>query len=139
MCFQISFCYDMLCCHQCQRGRLLETIDNCVLSLMLHKCHIRHQSFTKLSHSENTKDSLYRALSVNKGNAEDSVHRDHSVNEGKAEDSVNRTHSVIEGKMKKVSVNRAHSVIEGKLMKSIFTELTRSSQGTQCLPSSLGD
>ena len=41
--FQISFCYDMLCCHQCQRGRLLDTIVNCVLSLMLHKCHISHQ------------------------------------------------------------------------------------------------
>ena len=23
---QISVCYDMLCCHQCQRGRLLDTI-----------------------------------------------------------------------------------------------------------------
>ena len=25
-CFQISLCYDMLYCHQCQRGRLLKTI-----------------------------------------------------------------------------------------------------------------
>ena len=42
-------------------------------------------------------------------------------------------------KQRKVSVNRAHSVIEEKMEKSVLTELTRSSQGTQCLPSSLGD
>ena len=67
MCFQISFCYDMLCCHQCQRGRLLDTIDNCVLSLMLHKCHIRYQSSTELSHSANAADSVHRVHSVTKG------------------------------------------------------------------------
>ena len=41
-CLQISFYYDMLCCHQCQRERLLDTIINCVLSLMLHKFHFSH-------------------------------------------------------------------------------------------------
>ena len=71
--FQILFCYDMLCCHQCQRGRLLDTIDNCVLSLMLHKCHIRYQSFTELKHSANGEVSFYRVHSVTKGKIEKSV------------------------------------------------------------------
>ena len=67
-CFQISFCYDMLCCHQCQRGRLLDTIDNCVLSLMLHKCHIRYQSITELRHSTNEKSVLTELTRSSKKN-----------------------------------------------------------------------
>ena len=87
---------------------------------------------------KDAKVSFYRVHSITKEKVADSVNRAHSVIEEKIADSVNRAHSVIEEKVAD-SVNRVHSVIKGKLVKSVFTELTRSSQGTQCLPSSLGD
>ena len=70
--------------------------------------------------------SFHRVHSVIEEKVADSVNRAHSVIEEKVADSVNRAHSVIEEKVAD-SVNRAHSVIEGKLVKSVFTELTRSS------------
>ena len=129
MYFQISFCYDMFCCHQCQRGRLLDTIGNCVLSLMLHKCHIRYQSFTELRHSASTKDSFYRAHSV--------IEEKTAFTEltwSSKERWRNQFSPSSLGHRKKngeVSFHRAHSVIEGKMEKSVFTELTRSSKWSQ--------
>ena len=124
----------MLCCHQCQRGRLLDTIDNCVLSLMLHKCHIRYQSFTELRHSANAKDSFYRAHSVIE---EKTVYTELTRSSKKSQ--LSPSSLGYQRKDGEVSFHRAHSVIKGKVVKSVFTELTRSSQGTQCLPSSLGN
>ena len=153
-CFQISFCYDMLCCHQCQRGRLLDTIDNWVLSLMLHKCHIRYQSITELSHSANAKVSFNRAHSVTKRKSVKSVFTERTRSPKENEKSVfteftrspkeswwsqflpsslgphrelsaYRVHSVIEGFHEILCINRAQSVNTGIIFWTEFTVLGR--------------
>ena len=51
-CFQISFRHEMLCCHQCQRGRLLD-------SVVFDVTQMSYQSL----------DSVYRAYTVSKQSA----------------------------------------------------------------------
>ena len=100
---------------------VLDTIFNCVLSLMLHKCHIRYS----LPRSEGPQG---------KGQILPSL-------EGKRrkKNNFHRAHSVIKGEVAKTMYYQAHSVIKGNLAKIVSTEITRSSKETQCLPSSLGD
>ena len=97
-------------------------LDNVVLDVT----QMSYQSLVSIHQAQTVCNAIY------------SANQAHSVIEENEADSVNRAHSVNEGNVKD-SVNRAHSVIKGKLVKSVFIELTRSSQETQCLPSSLGD
>ena len=89
--FKISFRYDMVCCHQCQRGRLL---DNFVLDVT----EMSYQSLILVHQAQKFCNAIYsanRAHSVIEENEVESVYQAHSVNEGNEEDSVNQDHSVI--------------------------------------------
>ena len=77
-CSKISLHYDMLCCHQCQRGRLLDQLINCVLSLMLHKMSYQFQSvYVKLTQAVKTIFCVYQAFMC-LPSSEGSVYRVHS-------------------------------------------------------------
>ena len=117
---------------------MLETIDNCVLSLMLHKMSYqisviyRAQTFSKckrqslpssLGHQREV--SFYRAHPVNEGNVKDSVHRAHSVNEGNVKDSVHRAHSVLSGYSVLTEFTRR---LKDFTEFSVLTELSRLTQ-----------
>ena len=132
----------MTCCVaiNAKEGDCWKQLINCVLSLMLHKCHIRYQSFTELSHSAKCRRQfLPSALGHQREVGEVSLHRAHSVIEEKWRNQFSPSSLGHRRKDGEISFHRAHSVIEGKMEILVFTELTRSSQRTQCLPSSLGD
>ena len=80
--FQILVCYDMLCCHQCQRGRLLDIIIQlCVVfdvTQMSYKSSVRvyqAQSIYKEIYS------VYRAPKIKEGRI--NVYRAPKVKEGR--------------------------------------------------------
>ena len=127
MCFQTSFCYDMLCCHQCQRGRLLDTIDNCVLSLMLHKCHIRYQSFHQAQTVCNAIYSVNRAHSVIEGNLAKTVLTEVTWSSKKMKKTVLIELTRSSKKMKKTVLTEL-TWSSKKMKKTVLTELTRSSK-----------
>ena len=130
--FKISFCYDMMCCHQCQRGRLL---DNIVLDVT----QISYQSLDSVYRAQTVSKEIYRVYRAQRiHKAIYNVYRANLGIEGNVArtDSTELTRSskemwqgqllssslVRQRKSGKDSFYRVHSVISGN---SVLTEFTR--------------
>ena len=106
----------MLCCHQCQRGRLLDTIDNC--KVVFDVTQISYQSSDRVyqaSRALQRKFSPYRAQKVKI--AVYNVYLVEKVNEGKF--CVYLVEKVNEGKFSVYLVGKVNEE------NSVFTEFTR--------------
>ena len=111
----LKFHCAMTCCVaiNAKEGDFLIQLFNCVLSLMLHKCHISWQTvLTELSWSaKKISESTKHSWKLLYGN---SVYRAHSGIKGKlVKNSVDQVLMVNGGNLVRVSVNQVHLVAKG--------------------------
>ena len=112
----------MTCCVaiNAKEGDCWKQLFNCVLSLMLHKCHISHQTeSTKLRMFSKAVNQVYRAQTVR-----EAIYRVYQALQNTIPRSQLLPSSL--GRQKKFSLYRVHSVIKEYVKES------------QSLPSSLG-
>ena len=100
-CSQILVCYDMLCCHQCWRGRLLDTIiQSCVVF-----------DVTQMSYKSSIR--VYWAPKIKEGRI--SVYQDPKVKEGRIS-----VYQALKVKEARISFYQAYSVIKGRWGRTQF-------------------
>ena len=126
LCFQISSCYDMLCCHQCQRGRFLD-------SVVFDVTQMSYQSLDRIYRAQKVSKALKLSTELTRSSKEMWKRNclPSSTRSSKEMWKIKCLPSSLgyRRKFDKNSVYQAHSVIKGNLAKIVFTELTRSPKG----------